>query len=324
MLQQNKETKKQVSFAFIVPTYNVESYLQKCIRSIETQLANSNYQYEIIIVDDGSTDSSGEIADKLSNQSEHVIVFHKPNGGLSDARNFGVKNTSADYLFFIDADDYINSDILPLLDTIVQNLNYDYFVTNLIYEKNGQIEIQNQYKNMQNPSLSDLFQNNTRINSAYRKIVKRTFLINNNLFFKENILSEDFEWTVRLYTKSQNCLIVDNHYYNYILQRPGSILSTPKVKFFTDMVDISRDSIEYIKSLNLSKNEEKLLLSYCSVNVLTAFRKLKKLSKNDQNTIIDYLLKNKNCIKYAQPVKCKIFNLASKIIGYKNAFRIMG
>src|SRR5699024_3815218 len=87
----------------IVPVYNVEDYLEKCIDS----LLNQTYKnLEIILVNDGSTDDSANICDRYSHQDERVKVFHRNNGGLSDARNAGLKNVTGDYITFIDSDDY--------------------------------------------------------------------------------------------------------------------------------------------------------------------------------------------------------------------------
>ena len=89
----------------IIPIYNVEKYLEKCIQSIINQTYRN---LEIILVDDGSTDSSGEIADKYKKLDNRVKVIHKINGGLSDARNKGCEIATGEYISFIDSDDYID------------------------------------------------------------------------------------------------------------------------------------------------------------------------------------------------------------------------
>lgn len=100
----------------IVPVYNVEKYLNRCIDSIINQTYTD---LEIILVDDGSTDSSGSICDEYAQKDERIKVIHKENGGLSDARNTGVAAATGDYVSFIDSDDYIEPDMMELLITTI-------------------------------------------------------------------------------------------------------------------------------------------------------------------------------------------------------------
>ena len=96
----------------IVPVYNVENVLHYCIDSI----LNQTYKdFELILVDDGSTDKSGNICDEYADKESRIRVFHKENGGVSSARNFGIDNANGDYICFIDSDDYVNGDYLELL-----------------------------------------------------------------------------------------------------------------------------------------------------------------------------------------------------------------
>ncbi len=89
----------------IIPIYNVEKYIVKCVQSVINQ---SYKQLEILLIDDGSTDSSGEICDTLLVEDSRIKVFHKENGGLSSARNYGIEQATGDYITFIDSDDYVH------------------------------------------------------------------------------------------------------------------------------------------------------------------------------------------------------------------------
>lgn len=93
----------------IVPVYKAEKYLRRCIDSI---LAQTYTDFELLLIDDGSPDRSGEICDEYAKQDSRVRVFHKPNGGVSSARNLGLDNAKGDWITFVDADDYIHSDFL--------------------------------------------------------------------------------------------------------------------------------------------------------------------------------------------------------------------
>ena len=99
-------------FSIILPVYNVEKYLQRCVRSVQNQ---SFSDYEIILVDDGATDSSGELCDKLAAEDPKITVVHKENGGLASARNAGLQKATGRYVWFVDSDDWIEPDALQCL-----------------------------------------------------------------------------------------------------------------------------------------------------------------------------------------------------------------
>ena len=118
----------QPLLSIIVPIYNVEQYLDRCIQSI----LNQTYQnLEIILVDDGATDCSGVIADSYAAKDKRIKVFHKENGGLSDARNYGLDHVTGDYILFIDSDDFIVNTMCERLITVANNNNADIIITSI-------------------------------------------------------------------------------------------------------------------------------------------------------------------------------------------------
>ena len=98
--------------SLVIPVYNVEKYLDKCMESV---LAQTYDNFEVILVDDGSTDNSGKMCDEYAQKDSRITVYHKPNGGLSDARNFGVEHCNGELVSFIDSDDYVTEDYLEYL-----------------------------------------------------------------------------------------------------------------------------------------------------------------------------------------------------------------
>lgn len=108
----------------IVPVYNIESYLSTCLDSILNQTINRDL-VEILLIDDGSTDRSGEICDKYAEENENIIVFHKENGGLSSARNYGIERARGSFLTFIDSDDAIVTNYLEILYLIIKKYHAD-------------------------------------------------------------------------------------------------------------------------------------------------------------------------------------------------------
>ncbi|MDU1334072.1 MAG: glycosyltransferase, partial [Veillonella sp.] len=129
----------QPLLSIIVPIYNVEQYLDRCIQSI----LNQTYQnLEIILVDDGATDCSGAIADSYAAKDKRIKVFHKENGGLSDARNYGLDHVTGDYILFIDSDDFIVNTMCERLITVANSNNADIVSCNYyIYRGDDDISI---------------------------------------------------------------------------------------------------------------------------------------------------------------------------------------
>lgn len=108
--------------SLIIPVYNVEKYFDKCMQSV---LAQTYSNFEVILVDDGSTDSSGKMCDEYAKKDGRITVYHKPNGGLSDARNYGVEHCNGDLVSFLDSDDYITEDYLEYLWGLMNKYDAD-------------------------------------------------------------------------------------------------------------------------------------------------------------------------------------------------------
>lgn len=114
---------KKMKLSIIVPVYNVENTLKRCVRSILCQDFND---FELLLIDDGSTDNSGFLADTIAEKDNRIKVYHKENGGLSDARNYGIERALGEYITFIDSDDEIkDGTLLPLMSILEKNPEYD-------------------------------------------------------------------------------------------------------------------------------------------------------------------------------------------------------
>lgn len=118
----------------IVPVYNVEAYLERCVESI---LHQTYTNFELILINDGSTDSSGQICDDLANQYENIKVYHIENAGVSNARNMGIQLATGSWVTFIDSDDFVTQDYLATLASAVEGLNVGFVIAPLHHIKNG-------------------------------------------------------------------------------------------------------------------------------------------------------------------------------------------
>lgn len=211
----------------IVPIYNTSNYLEKCVLS----LLNQNiHDYEILLIDDGSTDSSLEICKKLCDQySDKIRYFHKDNSGLSDTRNYGIQCAKGEYLLFVDSDDYIEENVLLKLEKIIQTNNrpdivyFGYFweTTNKMIPKFSYSISQIGLQSNINFLYSELSRGNLPIPVCFA-LFKRSLILNNNLFFASGILHEDERWSPQIIVQSKIIYVTDIVLYHYV-QRKGSI-----------------------------------------------------------------------------------------------------
>ena len=118
----------------IVPVYNVEAYLERCVESI---LQQTYAHFELILINDGSTDSSGQICDQLASQYENIKVYHIENAGVSNARNMGIQLATGSWVTFIDSDDFVTQDYLATLASAVEGANLGFVIAPLHHIKNG-------------------------------------------------------------------------------------------------------------------------------------------------------------------------------------------
>jgi glycosyltransferase involved in cell wall biosynthesis len=193
-----------IRISIIIPVYNTSKYLKQCIESV---LSQEYKDYEIILVDDGSTDSSGDICDFYSSAYGFIMTIHKENGGLSDARNIGLKHAKGDFVLFIDSDDYISQgSLLSVQNTIEENSDVDVvFLEAIKVFPNGRtVPLRDGYRKeaIYNKSQDSVLEHLAELpkfpGSACTKLIKRSLIKNNNLFFEKNQLSEDIDWTIRL------------------------------------------------------------------------------------------------------------------------------
>ena len=202
--------------SIIVPVYNTEKYLDQCIQSI---LSQTYTDYELLLIDDGSTDSSGVICDRYAEQDSRVRVFHKPNGGGSSARNMGLDNARGELIGWVDSDDYIDADMYEQLynAAILKNADIAYcnyrtasYSSNMPSDSLSKGEFINQY----------LY---TPINSLWITLAKK--VLYNNIRFNENAnMGEDLLVTTKLYYFAKSTVLIPKSFYFYRLV-PNSMVN---------------------------------------------------------------------------------------------------
>lgn len=245
----------------IVPVYNVEKYLEKCIKSIINQ---TYHNLEIILVNDGSKDNSGKICDFWEEKDPRIKVIHKENGGLSDARNTGMKIAKGEYIGFVDSDDYINSNFYEIL---MMNINrYKADISTCSIRKFSEEEVLDEslslnekvYTFITEEALSDLIDENILNQTVWNKLYKREVI--NNIYFEFGKIHEDVFWTYQVFGNAKKVVFVNQELY-YYLQRLGSIMNSKFSKARIDALEAKANRVKYMEKnfpslvLKAKKNE---------------------------------------------------------------------
>lgn len=210
--------------SIIVPVYNVEKYIDKCLKSLVNQTLKD---IEIIVVNDGSPDNSQKIIDKYVKKYKNIKSFIKKNGGISDARNYGIKQAKGDYIAFVDSDDYIDEKMMEKMYEKAIEKSYDIVECNLhIADDNGQIindEFHTLPKDIKELEGKKKYMTNM-YTSVWNKIYKKS-LFDYNVRFKKGVWFEDVEFLYKLIPYVNTIGFVNDNLYYYV-QHEGSITRT--------------------------------------------------------------------------------------------------
>lgn len=221
--------------SIVVPVYNVEDYIEKCISSIK----NQTYQnIEVIVVDDGSKDNSIEIAKKTIGDDERFKIVRKKNGGLSDARNYGVQYVTGDFISFVDSDDFLD---INLFEKAIEKANEE-DLDIVLYDF---IKYYSEDKQVLKKCLfdkSDIYSSMRTVSNAWNKIIRTSIWKNNELKFPVGIWYEDIAIIPALLKYTKKVGYVENAFYFYSI-REGSI--TNQTKYNPKVMDILK-SFDYL------------------------------------------------------------------------------
>lgn len=234
--------------SIIVPVYNVEKYLERCIESLKAQIYK---RIEIVLVDDGSTDACPSLCDFYGEQNERITVIHQKNGGLAAARNTGINNAKGKYITFVDSDDYVTKFYVENLVSAIKKENSDLSISMFVNVIDGEEKKKHEGTNhLMNYRLKDnkgclkdmLYQRGIET-SAPGKLFIRSKI--GGLRFPEGKLYEDIMFTTAMISRSEKVAIIDNIDYLYY-QRSGSIQYQNFNKQKMDCIWHSREMIKYV------------------------------------------------------------------------------
>lgn len=279
----------------IVPIYKVEKYLKKCVDSILNQTYTN---LEIILVDDGSPDNCPKICDEYAKQDDRIKVIHKENGGLSDARNAGIKIATGDYVSFIDSDDYISCDFIETLYTTMKGENSDIVECEIVKfeEKTDPVF---EHQNCETISfttekgLSMLMEESQFHQYVWNKLYKSEYAF--KVPFAKGKINEDEFWTYKVFGQANRVTKINKPMYFY-LQRSGSIMGESFNLHRLDALEAKVERQEYIETNfpNLKKQAKIDLFSTCIFMCQSSMKYMKGLEKKQAKKIIkEYAMNNK-------------------------------
>ena len=240
-----------MKFSIIIPVYNVEKYLRECLDSAINQTFLGDY--EVVCINDGSTDSSLEILYEYAEKSSKIKVFSQANSGLAHARNEGLKMSKGEYVIFLDSDDYISKDMLQVLSKRITNEDFIVFRGQRFVDGSAKMEEPDAIEPVENISGWQYYNKYAlqKLNFAFVCVVircyRRAFLMENNVFFKKGYYHEDNHFVPRVCYFAKRVKVISDIFYYYRL-RENSIMTTRSLRHFKDFVVLTNDLAEFFVS----------------------------------------------------------------------------
>lgn len=311
--------------SLVVTIYNVEQYLERCLESIKEQTYKD---FDVLCINDGSTDSSEKIINSFLNDSRFKL-YNKENGGLSDARNYGLTHVNTEYVMFVDSDDYLDKNLLFEVMQRVEKSNADILVFgyNQISLANNTIEKIDLY--IEN-GIYSLKTNKELLaftpNAAWNKIYRTALFRNNEFKYPFGYRHQDLGTTGKLLFKANTIEYLNIPLYNYIVDRPNNITSQVDNKLY-HIIDMCKEIIEYYIQVNAFDDYKEELEYLTKANCIQSLRKAMNIKdkkfvlrfiddifalfntyfKDAKHTYYYYF--NKHDMVYLSKLKCKLYYL---------------
>jgi len=293
--------------SIIIPVYNVEKYIHRCLDSVLTQTFPG---YECILVDDGSPDNCPAICDGYAEKDSRFVVIHKKNGGLSDARNEGIKAAKGEYIVLLDGDDLFADkkaleNICKIMETTKADFIYNSYLT--IFSDNDFASSDRFNKNFICGDTirfyKELIRSRTQLLAGWCFTLHRDFLLWQNLFFKTGIFHEDEHWMPRVICAASRVAVNHNLFYVYRMERPGSIMTALTPKRLFDLISIIEDITGWLNLKDIETFHRQVYVDRGTYLLRGVFYKSTLLGTEHYQDIMLLLKKLK---EYAPILLCKM------------------
>jgi glycosyltransferase involved in cell wall biosynthesis len=302
--------------SIIVPVYNVEPYIHKCIDSI---LAQTFTDFELILVNDGSPDNCGRICNEYANKDSRVKVIHKENGGQSEARNIGLDIAKGKYIGFVDSDDWIEPDMYELLYRMCENNKCDIAnCTSIIHYEDKVVKKGSHPLTIHNreEAIKTLLEGELYDEVVWTKLIKKDLL--KDIRFPEGLIYEDTAFTYKIIHKTEKVCCIGAPKYHYIKRENSTMDQAIKgvridgVIIYDEMykfIDENYKGLSKLVTLKLANNAMVLL------NLMSTKKDFKKNYKKQYNLVVSILNRYyKETVKLREyPITVKLLLSAAKV-----------
>lgn len=316
-------------FSFIVPCYNVENYIDECVKSL---LKQTYENYEIVLINDGSTDTTYEKCLLWSQKDSRIRLLNKQNGGLSSARNFGMRQASGQFYVFVDGDDTIAADSLSEFVKVIDEQT-DVLITRLIraYPEGDKPQDEQMGEQLaMSPSRADavkwIMQGTQGTWPAPKYIVSNRFVNENMLLFNEGFLHEDIDWTSTLCCHAKVFRSCPYPWYFHRMQRAGSITNVVNPKRLEDVLEIASSFIDGEKShllMALSEEERNMVVFRLMQSVYASLSLYKEAAPGDKKRMVRSIDEHRSIFRYAPRLRHRLFALMMGLFGAELTLDIM-
>lgn len=249
-----------MKFSIIIAAYNLGHLIEEAIESCVAQQGVSTDDYEIIVIDDGSTDQTGKFIDKYASVS-NIHIVHKSNAGLSATRNLGIRLAKGEFIILLDGDDWLAKDALATLLPYLKGNDVVAFPMNYYYDAHNQ-QVKLHGLQTQNYTQADflrltLGRGQFNIIPAPKKIYRKTFLQSHKIEFVEGILHEDNPFFIDIMSHIKDLAFVNKPIYHYRQNREGSITAQCTIRNFEGVIK----GIQHIEQTSLAANRDVVYLN---------------------------------------------------------------
>ena len=317
-------------FSIIIPVYNTEKELERCVRSVTCQTFRD---FELILVDDGSRDRSGAICDLLADEDSRIVVIHQRNAGCSEARNAGIRVSHGEYLIFVDSDDLWDDErgLEGIVQTISEHPGVDVvcFGVRIFNEKGSFVkerkpELPSRIGTKKADVIRHLIYTTGFFSTSYVKVLRREFFLNQELFFIKGLLSEDIEWSARILVGCRSIAVYPNAFYKRMQRSEGSITSSIGKKNITDILGSIERGICFAREKAENSTLLALYYEYWAYQYAMLLGLTYIIRKDEEYpAILQRLKKLKWLLKYDHVNKVAAVRKLTAVLGVSGAIRLL-